>query len=90
VPDNRYRVTLTTAARRSLRRLDRPVRNRVLDALATLGANPRPQGAQTLQGGEGLLRVRVGDYRVIYTVDEDQIVVLVVALGHRSVICRER
>lgn len=89
VPDNRYRVNLTPAAQRALRRLDRPIRNRVLDALAALSADPRTHGAKTLQGGDGLLRVRVGDYRVVYTVHEDQLLVLVVILGHRSVVYRK-
>ena len=89
MPNSRYRVNLTPAAQRALRRLDRPIRSRVLGALTALGADPHPHGAKTLQGGDGLLRVRVGDYRVVYSVHEDQLLVLVVVLGHRSVVYRK-
>ncbi|MET9023706.1 type II toxin-antitoxin system RelE/ParE family toxin [Actinopolymorpha sp. NPDC004070] len=49
---------------------------------------PRPHGAQALQGRSGLLRIRVGDYRVIYEVQDARLVVLVVDLGHRRDIYR--
>ena len=63
-----YDVRLRPAARRALRRLDRPVQRRILDALTDLGKDPRPHGARALVGGEGLLRIRIGDYRVVYQV----------------------
>ncbi len=84
----RYQVTLSKAAARALRRVDRPVQRRLLDAIAQLGGDPRPHGTKALQGTEGLPRVRVGDYRVVYLVEDDQLVVLVVTLGHRSDVYR--
>lgn len=86
--ENRYSVSLTPAAQRSLRRLDRPVQRRRLDAVEALGADPRPHGAEALQGAHRLLRVRVGDYRVVYAVRDDQLLVLVVTLGHRGDVYR--
>lgn len=50
--------------------------------LALLGQDPRPPGARALQGRPGL-RVRVGDHRIVYTVKDDVLVVVVVRLGHR-------
>lgn len=47
-----------------------------------LAQNPRPPGARALQGRPGI-RVRVGDYRIIYTIEDDVLVVVVVRLGHR-------
>jgi mRNA interferase RelE/StbE len=47
-----------------------------------LAEDPRPPGARALQGRPGL-RVRVGDYRIIYTVEDDVLLVVVVRLGHR-------
>ena len=84
----RYHVTYAKAAARALRRLDRPVQRRLADAIDDLGDDPRPPGAKTLQGGQGLLRVRVGDYRVVYTVADAELVVLVVTLGHRREVYR--
>lgn len=77
-----YRVELRPAAVRSLRKLDPQVRRRVQGAIAMLAQDPRPPGARALQGRPGL-RVRVGDYRIIYTVDDDVLLVVVVRLGHR-------
>ena len=83
-----YDVRLRPAARRALRRLDRPVQRRILDALTDLGMDPRPHGTKALVGGEGLLRIRIGDYRVVYEVQDDQLIVLVVTLGHRRLVYR--
>jgi mRNA interferase RelE/StbE len=77
-----YRIELRPAAVRSLRKLDPQVRRRVQGAIALLAQNPRPPGARALQGRPGI-RVRVGDYRIIYTIEDDVLVVVVVRLGHR-------
>jgi mRNA interferase RelE/StbE len=77
-----YRIELRPAAVRALRKLDPQVRHRILGAIALLAQDPRPPGARALQGRSGL-RVRVGDYRIIYTVEDDVLLVVVVRLGHR-------
>ena len=63
-----YRIELRPAAARALRKLDPPAQRRVRGAIALLAQDPRPPGARALQGRPGL-RVRVGDYRIVYTVD---------------------
>ncbi|UPL16264.1 type II toxin-antitoxin system RelE family toxin [Microbacterium aurugineum] len=78
----RYRIELRPAAVRALRRVDHQDRDRIRGAIALLGENPRPPGAKALRGRDGL-RVRVGSYRIIYTVDDDVLIVAVVTLGHR-------
>ncbi len=77
-----YRIELRPAAVRALRKLDPPVRRRLQGAIAALAQNPRPPAARALKGRPGL-RVRVGDYRIIYTVADDVLLVVVIALGHR-------
>jgi mRNA interferase RelE/StbE len=77
-----YRIELRPAAVRALRKLDPQVRHRIQGAIALLAQDPRPPGARALQGRSGL-RVRVGDYRIIYTVEDDVLLVVVVRLGHR-------
>jgi mRNA interferase RelE/StbE len=77
-----YRIELRPAAVRALHKLDPQVRRRVQGAIALLAQDPRPPGARALQGRPGL-RVRVGDYRIIYTIEEDVLLVVVVRLGHR-------
>jgi mRNA interferase RelE/StbE len=80
----RYQVELTASAVKALRRIDPPNRARIEGALALLAREPRPPGCTALRGRDGL-RVRVGDYRIIYTVHDDVLLVIVVALGHRHV-----
>ena len=77
-----YRIELRPAAVRALRKLDPSVRKRIQGAIALLALDPRPPAARALQGRPGL-RVRVGDYRIIYTVTDDVLLVVVVTLGHR-------
>ena len=77
-----YRLELRPTAARALRKLDPQVRQRIQGAIALLAQDPRPPGARALQGRPGL-RVRVGDYRISYTVDNDVVLVVVVRLGHR-------
>jgi len=83
-----YRIELRPAAARALRRLDRDVGLRIQGAIALLAQNPRPPTARALRGRPGL-RVRVGDYRIIYTIDDDILLVVIVAPGHRRGICRQ-
>ena len=85
-----YEVRLRPAARRQLERLERAVQLRLINALAGLAEQPRPAGAKTLQGLPGLLRLRVGAYRVLYQVHDDRLLVLVLTLGHRRDVYRQR
>lgn len=77
-----YRIELRPAAVRALRSLDPPIRLRVQGVIALLAKDPRPPAARALQGRPGL-RVRVGDYRILYTVADDVLLVVVVTIGHR-------
>jgi mRNA interferase RelE/StbE len=74
--------------RKDLRALDDKTRRRILRALIALEANPRPPGAKKLRGESELWRVRVGDYRILYSIEEARLVVLVVKIGHRREVYR--
>lgn len=76
------RIELRPAAVRALKQIDRQDRDRIRGAIALLGEDPRPPAAKALRGRPGL-RVRIGNYRIIYTVNDDVLVVAVIALGHR-------
>jgi mRNA interferase RelE/StbE len=79
---SRFRIELRPAAIKALRKVDPQDRPRIRGAIALLGDDPRPPGARALQGRDGF-RVRVGDYRIIYTIHDDILVVVVVTVGHR-------
>jgi mRNA interferase RelE/StbE len=83
-----YRVGLRASAEKQLAALDKPVRERVAAAIDALAKTPRPSGAIAMQGAAGLLRIRVGSYRVVYTVSGRELIVLVIDIGHRREIYR--
>ena len=77
-----YRIEFRPAALRELRRIDRPVQPRIQGAIALLGQDPRPPASRPLRGREGY-RLRVGDYRIIYTINDGILLIVVVTTGHR-------
>jgi mRNA interferase RelE/StbE len=79
----RYTVVLTTASAREIRKLGEPTRRRVLASLVELESNPRPGGVRKLVGFDNAWRVRVGDYRVLYEIDDQVVVVTVFRVAHR-------
>ena len=83
-----YRVTLAPAAARQLRKFDPPVRRRIQATLELLAENPRPPAATQLVGGSGEWRVRTGNYRVVYEIEDEVLLVLVLAVGHRREVYR--
>jgi len=85
-----YEVTLAPAAARQLRKFDPQVRRRVQAAIELLADDPRPPTATRLVGGAGEWRVRTGDYRIIYEIEENRLLVLVLSVGHRREIYQRR
>lgn len=82
-PAGRYGLAFRPAALRALRKLDRRAAERIKAATEGLRDDPRPPGAKMLAGSHGLWRVRVGDYRIVYTIDDQRRVVRIAAAGHR-------
>jgi mRNA interferase RelE/StbE len=86
----RYHVTLAPAADRQLRKLPISVQVQIVRALETLEANPRPRGVVKRQGEDALFRIRVGDWRIVYQIQDDRLMVLVVRIGHRRDVYRKK
>lgn len=80
---SRYRVELTQSAQKELNRLPAKVIEKIIIVLKSLEENPRPIGCKKLKGYKNLWRVRVGDYRVIYAVDDVILLVDVREIGNR-------
>jgi len=85
-----YSVEIAPAAARQLRKLDPPARRRIQAAVELLATEPRPAGAKKLAGGGGEWRARTGDYRIVYEIHDQVLLVLVLALGHRREIYRNQ
>jgi len=83
-----YRVEITASAEKALARLPTADMARVVRAITALAALPRPAGCRKLRGHEDVYRIRVGLYRVIYSIDDRRIIVVVLKLGHRKDVYR--
>lgn len=79
-----YTITFARSARRELESLGASIVRRVFPRIEALSKEPRPGNCRKLSGRENLWRIRVGDYRVIYTVYDEQRIVDIVAVRHRS------
>jgi mRNA interferase RelE/StbE len=82
-----YRIEIAPASERQIRKLEATVRRQVLKKIEALGSNPRPVGVEKL-AVTGLYRVRVGDYRIIYDVEDKVSRVLVLKVGDRKQVYR--
>ena len=79
-----YEIVFSRSARKELEGLDDRIAIRVLNRIEKLGAEPLPGGVRKLRGSTNLWRLRIGDYRVVYSVDDDRRLVDIVAVRHRS------
>ena len=83
-----YSISYVPSAAKAIRKLDKSTARRLLQAIAALADDPRPSGCIQLKGGDGELRIRVGDHRVIYDIRDDELVILVLRVGHRREVYR--
>lgn len=78
-----YTAVLSKKAQKQLDKFSNHIANPILDAIADLEENPRPVGNKKLKDREGY-RIRIGNYRVIYDIFDSELIVDVIALGHRK------
>ena len=81
---NRYTVVVTQTAEKELHKLPLRTIEKVVMLLKSLEENPRPAGCKKLKGYRNLWRIRVGDYRIIYAIEEVVLLVDVREIGHRK------
>jgi len=89
-PPRVYVVRWAESALRDLRRLPDRDRMRILAAGDALAFDPRPAGCKPMRGQRGMWRIRVGDYRVLYEIADEVLLVVVAKVGHRSEVYRRR
>jgi mRNA interferase RelE/StbE len=80
----KYSVELKVSARKELERLPAKLVERIFPKLEGLASDPRPTGCKKLKGGQRDWRIRIGDYRVVYTIDDEKLLVSVMRIRHRS------
>ena len=79
-----YRVELVPAAQRDLRKLPREAQTRMAAPILALAQDPRPAGARKLRGEDLTWRIRVGAYRVVYDIDDERTLVVVLKVARRG------
>ncbi len=82
-----YRIVILASAEREIDKLPADIRRRIVKRILSLEQEPRPNGAIKMQGAE-TYRVRVGDYRVVYTIEDSVQIVTVIHTGHRRDVYR--
>jgi mRNA interferase RelE/StbE len=83
-----YTITFARSARKELQSLSSDVAERLLRKIESLIINARPAGSKKLSGSTDLWRIRVGDYRVVYKIDDNRFIVDVVVVRHRREVYR--
>ncbi|MCL5999563.1 MAG: type II toxin-antitoxin system RelE/ParE family toxin [Chloroflexi bacterium] len=82
-----YRLIILSSAERDIRKLPREIQARVTVRIEALKTNPRPHDVKKLEASDEY-RIRVGDYRVVYTIDDDIVTITIVRVGHRREVYR--
>ncbi|MBD2751495.1 type II toxin-antitoxin system RelE family toxin [Spirosoma validum] len=82
-----YQVQISNRAAKALEKLPDGLYERIREAIQDLAENPRPTGCKKLKGRLGY-RIRVGDYRIVYEIEDDKLLVLIIDIGHRREIYR--
>ncbi|MBI4330633.1 MAG: type II toxin-antitoxin system RelE/ParE family toxin [Chloroflexi bacterium] len=83
-----YQVQIVPSAEKEMNKLPEEAHARISSKILSLENQPRPVGVKKLSGGKEEYRLRIGDYRVLYTVDDKGQVEQVFAVGHRKDTCR--
>ena len=84
-----YRVEITKKALRGLKKLPKPLVKRLLEAANSLSENPRPNDYKKLRGFDDLYRIRVGDWHIIYAIEDDVLLVLIITIKPRGEVYRD-
>jgi len=79
-----YRISISRSAEKDLKKLDRQVKNRVVNEILGLAADPRPHGCRKVVSEERVWRIRSGDWRIGYEIDDSEKEVTIIRIGHRS------
>lgn len=85
-----YNVVLTRSAQKQLRKLPARIADLIEEKLLELEGNPRPSGCKKLVGEDNAWRIRIGDYRVLYEIQDKMLIVHVVDINHRKDIYKKR
>lgn len=79
-----YRIDWKASAKKELKKLDRQAIPKIVEEVESLADDPYPVGHKKIQGSEHHYRIRIGDYRVIYSIENDMLLIEIIRVGHRK------
>ncbi len=85
-----YKIEWKQSAKKELKKLDKQIIPRILQAVENLADNPYPPNSKKLIGSDSIYRIRVGNYRIIYNIQSSVLTIEVIKIGHRREIYRKR
>ncbi len=83
-----YAIRFLPSVQKDIRKIPEGMLRRIQEALKPLAENPHPPGAKKIQGYDGCFRLRIGDYRVVYSVTHEIRIVTIIRIGHRREVYR--
>ena len=83
-----YEIEISSSAEKQLRKLPRKEQERIVQAILPLSREPLPRGSRKLSGYEDVFRIRIGRYRILYSVSSRKLVIIILKIGHRRDVYR--
>lgn len=85
-----YKIEWKQSAKKELKKLDKQIVPRILQAVENLADNPYSSGSKKLIGSDSIYRIRVGDYRIVYNIKSSVLIIEIIKVGHRREIYRQK
>ncbi len=79
-----WKLQIERKAQKALKKIPDPYKSNLINTIDQLSDNPQPNGCKKLKGAESLWRIRVNDYRIVYQIKDEQLLILVIRIGHRK------
>ncbi|QWR76708.1 type II toxin-antitoxin system RelE family toxin [Candidatus Magnetomonas plexicatena] len=83
-----FSITFARSARKELEALDEPLVSKIFHKIEMLSKEPRPRGSVKLKGGKNIWRIRIEDYRVVYSIDDNNSILDIIVIRHRNKVYR--
>ena len=80
----RFSIVFKNSARKDLARFDKRTQQKIADAISTLASNPHPHGSLKLSGFEDYWRIRIGSYRVVYQIRDNELIIFIIRIADRK------
>ena len=84
-----YKILYKKSVEKDLRKLPKSILKPIVKKIQSLAKNPQPNGSVKLRGATNLFRIRHADYRIIYTIDAGELVIIVIKVAHRKDVYRD-